>query len=655
MLHTGKKLGCLVLLLVCQINSAQFGSQEKGDYLFSQFSYARAIPEYQKMVEADFNSDYAHQRLAECYLLMRNFKKSIPHFEKVIENPNIPTDYYFKYGMALYSDGDSKGAAKWLKKYKKYNANDSRVKKFLKNGSLASVVFNSRERYDIKPASFNSTESDFGVFIRGKQLYFASSRKDQIKGDVYGWNDEPWLDLFVVNENDDLSVPVKLKGDVNSQYHESSLVFSTDYKNDTIIYFTRNSYYKNKKSLGIEAELNLKIFSAIQESGEWVVNRNLPINSDYYSTGHPFVTKNRKRLYYTSDRPGGYGGTDIYYSEFHERGGMGLPINAGPIVNTEGNEMFPFLNEEGLLFFSSDGHVGFGQLDVYSTVLNEENEIVDIINLGNPMNTASDDFAYFEHEKGGTGYISSNREGGTGSDDIYRFEFTPSLSVEGFVTDGVNLQPLDSVAIILYDQATNTKVAELMTDKEGHYKTFINRRSNYMIEAVRKTHPHKSVFFNTHATPRTTKLMRQDIVLQPVMDLKVLADLNKIYFDFNKSDIRPDAAKELNKVIRVMTNTYPEMVIRLEAHTDPVGSNAYNDALSERRAKSTYDYLLANGIDSNRILSYQGFGKRKTINGCTGKKDCSDEELELNRRTEFPIIQIKGALNQIETSITKNK
>jgi len=343
MLHTGKKLGCLVLLLVCQINSAQFGSQEKGDYLFSQFSYARAIPEYQKMVEADFNSDYAHQRLAECYLLMRNFKKSIPHFEKVIENPNIPTDYYFKYGMALYSDGDSKGAAKWLKKYKKYNANDSRVKKFLKNGSLASVVFNSRERYDIKPASFNSTESDFGVFIRGEQLYFASSRKDQIKGDVYGWNDEPWLDLFVVNENDDLSVPVKLKGDVNSQYHESSLVFSTDYKNDTIIYFTRNSYYKNKKSLGIEAELNLKIFSAIQESGEWVVNRNLPINSDYYSTGHPFVTKNRKRLYYTSDRPGGYGGTDIYYSEFHERGGMGLPINAGPIVNTEGNEMFPFL------------------------------------------------------------------------------------------------------------------------------------------------------------------------------------------------------------------------------------------------------------------------------------------------------------------------
>ncbi len=650
-----KSVSILALLLTSQLILAQFGSQKKGDYFFNQFAYSKAIVEYEKMLEGNYKEDYAHQRLAECYLLIRNFKKALPHFEAIMYSPTIPPDFYFKYGMALYSTGDSKGAEKWLKKYRKYNKKDSRVKKFLKNGSLASVVFNSRERYEVEPVSFNSPESDFGVFARGEHLYFASSRRDQAQGEDYGWNDEPWLDLYVITKDNTKGIPSKLPGDVNSKFHESSLVFSTDYKNDTIIYFTRNNYYKKKTTVGLELELNLKIFSAIQRDGEWTVNRNLRINSDYYSTGHPYVTKDRTRLYFTSDRPGGYGGTDIYYADIHARGGVGKPVNAGPEVNTEGNEMFPFINNEGQLIFSSDGHVGFGQLDIFSTVINEEGEIIDVINLGNPINSSADDFAYFQHEHGGSGYISSNREGGKGSDDIYEFKFTPSLSVEGTVTDAINMQPLDSVQISLYDQKTNTKVAELWTDKNGFYKTFVNRNTNYMIEAVRKTHPHKSVFFNTNTTPRTTKLIRQNILLEPVLDLKVLADLNKIYFDFNKSNIRPDAALELNKVIKVMTSKYPEMVIRLEAHTDPVGSHNYNDGLSQRRAKSTYEYLIANGIAENRILSYKGFGKRKTINGCTGKSDCTNEELELNRRTEFPIVQIKGSLNDINSSITKNK
>ena len=643
------------MLLVSQIGKAQFSSQERGDYYFNQFAYSKAIVEYEKMLSNNYKTDYAHERLAECYLLIRDFQEAIPHFDEIIYGPNIPVDFYFKYGMALYSNGDKKGAEKWLKKYKKHNKNDSRVRKFLKDGSLASVVFNSRERYDIEPVSFNSEESDFGIFSRDGNLYFASARRDQTGTKLYGWNDEPWLDIFVIAEDDEINIPTKLKGDVNTEFHESSLVFTTDYKNDTVIYFTRNNYYKNKITRDLERELNLKIFSAIKKDGEWTVNRNLTINSDYYSTGHPSVTKDRKRMYYTSDREGGYGGTDIYYSIIHERGGIGKPINAGPIINTEGNEMFPFVNAEGTLFFSSDGHVGFGQSDIFSTVLNEENEIVDIINLGNTINSSADDFAYFEYETGGNGYFSSNREGGVGSDDIYKFQFTPSLSVEGIVTDAINLQPLDSVAITIVDQITNTKIAELITDKNGYYKTFIDRKKTYMIEAVRKTHPHKMVYFNTSITPRTTRLIQQNIELEPVLDLKVLADLNKIYFDFNKSNIRPDAARELDKVVKLMTITYPEMVIRLEAHTDPVGSHRYNDQLSERRAKSTYEYLIANGVPEARILSYQGFGKRKTINGCTGKSDCTDAELELNRRTEFPIIQIKGSINDVKNSITKSK
>ncbi len=631
----------LLFSLIITTGQAQYGAQKRGDYYFGQFQYSKAIKEYEKMVEGKFNSDYAHQRLAECYLLIRDFKKSIPHFEAVINKTSIPTDYYFKYGMALYSDGQLDKAEDWLKKYKKYNKNDSRVKRFLKDGNLASVVFNSRERYEVKTVPFNTSQSDFGAFVNGEYLYFASSRKDLVDGDEYGWNDEPWLDIFMVKEDNPESIPEKIKGDINTRFHESSLVFSTDYKNDTVIYFTRNNFFKNKKAYGAEDELNLKIFSAIKDKGVWKENKNLRINSDYYSTGHPYVSPGRTRLYYTSDRPGGYGGTDIYYSEIHPRGGIGAPVNAGPVVNTEGNEMFPFINSEGVLFFASDGHVGFGQLDIFSTISNENEEIVDVVNLGTPVNSPSDDFAFYAHEDGITGYLSSNREGGLGGDDIYKFKFTPELSLEGIVIDGVNLKPLDNVKIAIFNQKTGTQEGEAQTDANGYYRMYINRERNYVIEASRKTHPTKNVYFNTYTTPLTTKVISQNITLEPVMDVKLLANLDKIYFDFNKSDIRPDAAKELDKVVKLMTVTYPDMIIHLEAHTDPIGSHAYNDNLSERRAKSTYDYLIEHGVLKEHILSYKGYGKRRLINQCTSRKDCTDEELELNRRTEFPIVQIK--------------
>ncbi len=651
MRHIANIVFTLIFSMVITTGQAQYGAQKRGDYYFGQFQYTKAIKEYEKMVEGKFNSDYAHQRLAECYLLIRDFKKSLPHFEVVINKTSIPTDYYFKYGMALYSNGQLDEAATWLKKYKKYNKNDSRVKRFLKDGNLASVVFNSRERYEVKTVPFNTSESDFGAFVDGEYLYFSSSRKDLVDGSEYGWNDEPWLDIFMVKEDNPESIPEKIKGDINTRFHESSLVFSTDYKNDTVIYFTRNNFFKNKKAYGAEDELNLKIFSAIKEKGVWKENRNLRINSDYYSTGHPYVSPGRTRLYYTSDRPGGYGGTDIYYSDIHPRGGIGKPVNAGPVVNTEGNEMFPFMNSEGVLFFASDGHVGFGQLDIFSTISNENEEIVDVVNLGTPVNSPSDDFAFYAHDDGITGYLSSNREGGLGGDDIYKFKFTPELSLEGIVIDGVNLKPLDNVKIAIFNQKSGEQEGEALTDANGYYRMYINRERNYVIEASRKTHPTKNVYFNTYTTPLTTKVISQNITLEPVMDVKLLANLDKIYFDFNKSDIRPDAAKELDKVVKLMTVTYPDMIIHLEAHTDPIGSHAYNDNLSERRARSTYDYLIEHGVSKEHILSYKGFGKRRLINHCTSRKDCTDEELELNRRTEFPIVQIKRP----KDLIVKNK
>ncbi len=639
--------------------TAQSSTQKKADQLFYKFAYAKAIPEYEKLVVSGRTATHAYQRLAECYLLLRDFEKSLPYFKRFINNPTTPTNFYFKYAMALKSSGKEKEALKWFKQYKKFHKNDSRLKQFLKDGNLASVVFNSRERYEIEPVHFNTEYSEFGSFLHDGQLYFSSSRKTEDSDNVYEWNNESWLDIFHITEGDRYDKPRKIKGEINSKFHESSMVFSTDYKNDTVIYFTRNNYFQNKESFytkkedkNIEKLNNLKIYKAEKINDVWKVTRNLNMNADHYSSGHPSVNTSRTRLYFASDKPGGYGGTDIYYCKIHPRGGLSKPINAGPIVNTPGNEMFPYINNEEQLFFSSDGHVGFGQLDVFGTISNEDGTIKDVINLGKPINSEKDDFGYYALDNGIDGYVSSNRKGGKGGDDIYKFKFIPSLSLEGVVTDAINLQALDSVQISLYNQKTGDLVSQTITDENGEYKLFINRQQNYLIEAVRKTHPHKHVYFNTSTTSRATKKIVRDIQLEPIIDLKVLADLNKIYFDFGKSEIRPDAAKELDKVVKVMMETYPDMIIQLEAHTDPVGSHAYNDRLSKARAKSTYEYLITSGVPKKRILSYEGYGKRRLINDCTGKDNCSPEELELNRRTEFPIVKFK---KEDRTLLAKSK
>ena len=659
----------ITLLLTTTVAVAQPAQLKKADEFFNKFAYAKAIPEYELLVIKGQHVEHAYQRLAECYLLLRDFEKALPYFERFIDNPETPSHYYFKYGMALQSVNRQKEALQWLKRYKRLNKNDKKLKQFLKDGNLASVVFNSRESYEVEPVRFNSAYNDFGAIISNSRIYFSSSRFLDGKEDRYEWDNQPWLDIYYLEEDpyfDRMSVvqPEKIEGDINSKYHESSLIFSTDYKNDTVIYFTRNNFFENKVGFHeikhkeerlVEKRNNLKIYKAERRDGSWKVVRNMKMNADHYSSGHPSVNQNRTKLYFASDRPGGYGGTDIYYCDIHPRGGIGEPVNAGPVVNTAGNEMFPFVNNEGKLFFASDGHMGFGQLDIFATISDTSGEVMDVINLGQPINSDKDDFAFFANEDGTQGFISSNRKGGKGGDDIYRFDFTPSLYVEGVVYDAINGKTLDSVTIALTDKNTGNFIKDVTTDKNGYYRMFINRSMEYSLVLNRRTHPEKKVRLSTHDLPQTQKKIEKNVYMDPVLDVKVLADLNKIYFDFDKSNIRPDAARELDKVVELMLETYPYMTIRLESHTDPVGSHQYNDVLSEERAKSTYEYLVSKGVPQERILSYKGFGKRKPVNDCKTKWDCPPEILELNRRTEFPIEDILEPEGKAEVLASKSK
>lgn len=406
------------------------------------------------------------------------------------------------------------------------------------------------------------------------------------------------------------------------------------------MYFTRNNFFEGEKGSDKDGINNLKIFSAELVNGVWTNIKGVHFNNDEYSVGHPSVSSDGKKLYFTSDMPGGIGGADIYVVAINEDGTLGTPKNMGNIVNTEGNEMFPFIHNEGTLFFSSDGHVGFGLLDIFATIEDENNSVVNILNLGEPINSLKDDFSYYLSEEGFDGYISSNREGGVGDDDIYKFTRIPPLMLKGQIFDDANNEPIVDAKVVLKD-ANGEEIAYFITEANGYYEHIVDRDANFTLEGSKEKYTSLTKEFNSFNLDKEKELVvNLNVGLKPIEDVVLLADLEIIYFDLDKSNIRPDAALELDKVVALM-NKYPGMVIRLESHTDSRANDDYNIRLSNRRAKSTYEYIISNGIDASRITEYKGFGETQLVNKCSNGVKCSKEEHQLNRRTEFVIIKMK--------------
>ena len=339
--------------------------------------------------------------------------------------------------------------------------------------------------------------------------------------------------------------------------------------------------------------------------------------------------------------PGGKGGTDIYVSEVNADGTLGTPQNMGDVVNTEGNESFPFVHhKDGTLYFSSDGHVGLGMLDVFVAVQDEADNIVNVINLGEPINSKKDDFAYYLSEDGFNGYISSNRKGGVGGDDVYAFTRIPPLLLKGQIVDDANGQPVEGAKVVLARE-NGEEIAYFITKADGRYEHLIPRDENFILTGSKeKYQPVERKFSSFGLDKQTEVVVDLNIALKPVEDVVILADLETIYFDLDKYNIRPDAAEELDKVVNLM-NKYPGMVIRLESHTDSRANDQYNIILSNNRAKSTYDYIVSQGIAAERITKYEGFGETQLVNKCKNDVKCSEDEHQMNRRTEFIIIKMK--------------
>ncbi len=624
------------ILLISSCTFAQYGKQKKADALFNEFSFVEASKVYRELLANNYNADYVTRKLADCYFMLRDPEHAEPYYEKAVQQEGISKDYFYNYAVVLRGLGKYEASEEWAKMYKK-EGGEAKLVRELKKAPFDSAFFETRVRYQLHPFEHNSKNSDFGAYEHNYQLYFVSARNSKSnEGDIHGWNEQRFLDMYTLNLNT-TDPGIKPVEGINSVYHEGPMAISQDGKT---MYFSRNNYLDNKRGKDKEGVVHLKIYRAQKTGNTWTDIEELPFNDDAYSVSHPALSPDGKTLYFASDMPGGYGLADIYKAEVRADGSFGKPVNLGPEINTIGNELFPFVSRENSLFFASDGQPGYGLLDIQVAIKNEAGEITGVLNMGEPINSTADDFSFFLSENGVNGYIATNRHSTVGDDDIFRFERILPLMLKGHVLDSVNHRPIANARIDLKTR-NGEDVAYLITDEKGYYEINIDRGMDFTIKATHKKYNEKSRDFSSKELPKTLTELVVNLELSPVKDIRVLADLNTIYFDFDKYDIRPDAARELDKIVRLLSDEYPDMVMRIEAHTDSRGSTSYNDRLSIDRANSTVEYLVSQGLSPERILTSQGYGEKRLTNGCEDGIQCEEALHQQNRRTEFIVVKME--------------
>jgi outer membrane protein OmpA-like peptidoglycan-associated protein len=505
-----------------------------------------------------------------------------------------------------------------------------------------------QDNYQIKNLDVNTKYSDFGVSYYGADAIYASAKPQDNKSRKDWTNGQPYLDLYrgLIDGTGEI-IDSEPFSDIDTKYHESNAVFTKDLKT---VYFTRNNYFDGQYGKDTLGWNNLKMFRAdIGEDGNWVNVTPMPFNDDNYSVGHPALSPDEKTLYFTSDMPGSMGETDIFTATINADGSYGSPMNMGSQVNTYGKEMFPYVSKKGNLYFSSDSRGGQGGLDVYVVPLN--NRTVAPVNLGSPINSPQDDFAFIIDNDKKSGYFSSNRTGGKGDDDIYYFDElkSPDLKcsqvIAGTVRDKSNGALLPGSLVTLYKGSEKLETVIVGSDAAFSFPK-MDCASTYRVTGEREYY--KGAEETVTTTEEADLELGLDLNLDPDKDAiaktegldrcqYALDNINTIYFDLDKYYIRPDAAIELEKIVKVM-NRCQDIKIEARSHTDSRASDAYNVTLSQNRAQSTVDYIISRGILADRLTA-KGFGETQLVNRCSNGVKCSEAEHQVNRRTEFVIIR----------------
>ncbi|GAB2528066.1 OmpA family protein [Rufibacter soli] len=652
---------CLTLCLPPHLAQGQ-AKQSKADKHFNNFDYALALGEYEKLLEQDQPDQHVVERIADCYRLINQPGAAEFWYKQTMVFPNLSTANLFHYANACRQNGKYLEAKSAYQHFAKRDpSRREEAQQLIKACDLAMSWINRPLSVDVRLDSvLSSSFSDFSPVFFKNNLVFSSDRgkgkssKDQ---KVYGWTGAPFLHLYLAERPTD-STWAKiepLEKSINTKFHNATASFSPDFNE---IFFTRTKRVKKRvlpKELATEGSWQrysksddfvdrLEIYSATLVKDKWKNVKIFPYSKgEAYSVGHPALSPDGQILYFVSDMPGGYGQTDIYYCLRQGQDSWSEPVNAGPVINTPGKEVFPLVQSNGTLYFSSDGHLGMGGLDIFSARGNGD-VWEGVENLYYPFNSPRDDFGLIYEKDGIRGFLSSNRGGDGNSDDIYRIgPSTVPCQVAGGTyvrlpnPDGRTRKiPLEEVDLQITTNGDPTSSPlRLVSNAEGKFIFAAKGNHTYTVRGSKKGYLTKTV----QIAPDCRKVI-DTVHIEMVLDRNTYDQsivLDNIYYDLDKHTLRPEAKEELNQIVDMLREN-PEVRIELSSHTDSRQTHRYNQMLSQLRASTAVLYILSKGIDAKRVVA-RGYGETKLLNKCQDGVSCSEQQHQLNRRTEFRIIK----------------
>jgi len=626
---------------------------KRADKNYDRYAYIDAIKTYERLADNGVKNADMFKKLGNSYYFNAQFDKAAKWYDELFAmTTDVEPELYYRYAQSLKAVGNYTKSDDMMNAFTAKTSEDLRGKNYSDKKDYMKQIEANSGRYEIGDAGVNSQYSDYGSTVYEGQLVFTSARDTgNFVQRKHKWSNQYFTNMYAAPiTGDSIGKTLKFARKVNTRFHESTPVFSKDGKT---MFFTRNDFNEGKKGKNGERITLLKIYKAtkVVEKKEkdstvsWTNVAELPFNSSNYSVAHPSLSADGKWLYFASDMPGGKGQSDIWKVAI-TGDSFGVPVNLGETVNTEGKETFPFVTNENELYFASDGYPGLGGMDIYMSRINQDETYGEPQNIGGPANSKMDDFAYYIDTKTRKGFLTSNREGGAGSDDIYKFLETRKLICEqelsGIVTDLATGEILSNTKVTLFDDTFN-KLKEVVSDDKGFYDFgTVECGKAYYVRGEKEEYETKeqkiTISKESGKTDLPIQLEKKIKAVTIGDDLADVFGINYIYFDLDKWNIRPDAASDIAKVLDVLKQ-YPTMKIDIRSHTDSRASNQYNQKLSERRAKSTLDWLKSNGIAADRLTS-KGYGETQLVNGCKDGVPCSEEEHQLNRRSQFIITSL---------------
>ncbi|CAI2768674.1 OmpA family protein [Flavobacterium collinsii] len=643
-----KTLICIIFLVLFAFKGfTQTENIFSLDKDYDKYVYIDAIATFEKVANKGYKDEKMFQKLGNSYYFNGLLTQAIKWYDALFEmNEDQDPEYYYRYAQALKSVDNFDKAEKMMALFQKKSGNDQSVKSAEKNKNFIDVIKANAGRFEITNAGVNSKYSDYGSAYLDNKLVFTSTKDTgSVAKKVFQRTNQSFTNLYSVELQSDGSVGKveKFAKKANSKFSESTPAFTKDGKT---MYFTINNFQDGIKGKKKEKITLLKLYRATLADGKWEDLGELPFNSNNYNTAHPALSPDEKTLYFASDMPGGYGQSDIYSVTVNSDGSFGIPKNLGKTINTERRETFPFVSDDNELYFASDGLPGLGGLDIFAAKINPDNSLGPIKNIGEPINSKQDDFALIINSKNKNGFLSSNRKGGMGYDDIYRFtEFNKlecTQNLYGVILDLDNNTVLPYSTVNLLDDQFKI-IREFKTDAEGRYNFEVECGKKYYVRVAKEKYDTKETPVDIKDVKGTKELViALEKRIKPATintDLAKIVDVSIIYFALNKSNITPKAAFELEKIYEVMRQ-YPKIKIGIRSHTDSRQTANYNLELSDKRAKATVAWLVKKGIAASRLTA-KGYGESRLLNKCSDNVSCTEAEHQANRRSEFIIISMK--------------